>query len=328
MPLAEDYTLDDAQQRHSKNLIDERDARPYPEHVDQQVAPSSENHRSQWLALLQQYGVGRPKALHVTAVPGGLVQATEGEPPGRISLPGVPASVLMYNASPVQDLQQTRGGRSFVSDVLRGEMTLMPRGMPSRWSWNSACNRLDVIISPDVFGDGSELEVVNRFLFRDSEIEVICRRLYREVSPNGDVDRLYLESLVIELAALLLRRHSTASGAAAIPPSSGLTRNQARRVMEYIESRLQREITLRELGSIAGLSPYHFARMFKRAAGATPHQYIVERRVERAKAMLRSTDASLVDISLSVGFCSQSHFASTFKRIVGATPTEFRECSR
>jgi AraC-like DNA-binding protein len=284
MPLAEDYTLDDAQQRHSKNLIDERDARPYPEHVDQQVAPSSENHRSQLLALLQQYGVGRPKALHVTAVPGGLVQATEGEPPGRISLPGVPASVLMYNASPVQDLQQTRGGRSFVSDVLRGEMTLMPRGMPSRWSWNSAC--------------------------------------------NGDVDRLYLESLVIELAALLLRRHSTASGAAAIPPSSGLTRNQARRVMEYIESRLQREITLRELGSIAGLSPYHFARMFKRAAGATPHQYIVERRVERAKAMLRSTDASLVDISLSVGFCSQSHFASTFKRIVGATPTEFRECSR
>jgi AraC family transcriptional regulator len=180
------------------------------------------------------------------------------------------ANVLMFNVSPVQGLRQTREGRSFESDMLHGEMTLMPRGVPSQWWWNSACDRLDVLVSADVFGDGSKLEVVNRFLFRDSEMEAICHRLYREVSLNGMAGRLYVESLVTQLAVLLLRRHSTASGAARIPPSGGLTRNQARRVLDYIESNLSRELTLSELAGVAGLSLHHFARMFKRTMRAAP----------------------------------------------------------
>jgi AraC family transcriptional regulator len=68
--------------------------------------------------------------------------------------------------------------------------------------------------------------------------------------------------------------------------------------------------------------------MFKRTIGVAPYQYVVERRVERAKLMLRSARASLVDSSLSVGFYSQSHFTSTFGRMVGATPTEFQESCR
>jgi AraC family transcriptional regulator len=163
---------------------------------------------------------------------------------------------------------------------------------------------------------------------RDPEIEAICRRLYRELRLDGRADRLYVESLVVELAGLLLRRHSTVSGPATIPPSSGLTRKQTRRVFEYIESSLSEDLTLRELAGIAGLSTQHFARMFKRVVGASPHQYVVERRVERAKAMLRTTEASLAGISLSTGFCGQSHFTSAFRRAVGLTPTEFRECKR
>jgi hypothetical protein len=62
-----------------------------------QAIQSTPSHRDQWLALLDQHGVGRPKALHVVEVPGGLVQATIGEPPGRISLESAPASVLMFN---------------------------------------------------------------------------------------------------------------------------------------------------------------------------------------------------------------------------------------
>ena len=261
-------------------------------------------------------------------MPGGLIQATVGEPPGQIALEGAPANVLMFNLSPVQGLRQKRNGRSFVSDALRGEMTLMPRGVPSEWSWNSTCDRLDVIVPADVFGDDSELDVIDRHLFRDSEMEAICHRLYREIGLNDRADCLYMESLVMQLAVLLLRRHSTASGPAMIPPRGGLTRVQAKRVLEYLESNLSRELTLRELASIAGLSPYHFARMFKRAIGVAPYRYVLERRVERAKAMLRSPGATLVEVSLSTGFCGQSHFTSTFRRLVGATPMEFQQCSR
>ena len=296
--------------------------------MNKRIPDSTPSHRDQWLALLDNQGVGRPTALHAIEVPGGLVQLTIGEPSGRISLQGVPASVLMFNLSPVQALRQTREGHSFMSHMLQGDMTLMPCGIPSQWSWNSTCDRLDVIISPDVFGDGNELAVVDRFLFRDREMEVICHRLYQAVSLGGMADRLYVESLVTQLAVLIRRRHSTASAALRIPPSSGLTRSQARRVLDYIESHLSRHLTLGELARIAGLSLHHFARMFKRTVGMAPHRYVLERRLERAKGMLRSTGTSLVEISLSTGFSSQSHFTSTFRRLVGPTPTEFQACGR
>ena len=182
------------------------------------------NRRNQWLALLEKHEVGSPKALSLTEVPEGLVQATVGEPAGRISLEGVPANILMFNMSPVQALRQFREGRSFVSNVLYGEMTLMPAGVSSWWSWNSSCDRLDVIVSPDVFSDGSKLDVVDRFLFRDLEMETVCRRLYGAVSGSFTVDRFYVESLVAQLADLLLRRHSTVSESVKAPPSGGLTR--------------------------------------------------------------------------------------------------------
>jgi AraC family transcriptional regulator len=234
----------------------------------------------------------------------------------------------MFNISPVQGLRQTREGRSFVSDMLHGEMTLMPCGVPSQWSWNSACDRLDVIVYPDVFGDGRKLDVIDRYVFRNSEMEAICRDLYQKLTLNRMPERFYVESQLMRLAVLLQRHHSTASQADRILPPGGLTRNQARRVLDYIESNLDGQLTLTELARIADLSLHHFARMFKRTIGVAPYRYVLERRVERAKGMLRTARASLVDISLAVGFDSQSHFTSAFSRMVGATPTEFQGSSR
>lgn len=293
--------------------------------MDQQTFRSAASHRDQWLALLERQNVGHPRSLHVTEVPCGVVQVTAGEPPGHIRLEGAPANVLMYNLSPVQGLRQTREGHSSVSDMLHGEMTLMPCGVPSQWSWNSTCDRLDVMVPADVFGDESALlDVVDRRVFRDSEMETICRRLYKEVSLGGMADRLLVESLVMQLGVLLLRRHSTAPQEAGSIYPGGLTRCQARRILDYIESNLSRDLTLRELAGTANLSPHHFARMFKRTVGTAPHRYVVERRVEHAKRMLRTRGGvSLVEVGLSMGFCNQSHFTSAFSRVVGVTPARF-----
>lgn len=228
--------------------------------ADQPASTPSARHRDRWLAVLEKNGVRPPKALCAAEVPGGLVQATIGEPGGRMQLEPVPANVLMFNLSPVQALWQMREGRAFVSDMLRGEMTLMPAGVASEWSWNSTCDRLDVAVLPEVFGDGRPLEVIDRFLFRDAQLAAICRQLYREISLDARADRIYLELLVLELASVLQRRYSGASCTQSDLASGGVTRAQARRVLEYIESNLEREITLRELSKLLDLSPYHFCK--------------------------------------------------------------------
>ena len=96
-----------------------------------------------------------------------------------------PTHVLMFNLSPVKAMRQAREGRAFVSDMLQSKMTLMPAGVSSEWSWNSTCDRLDVAVLPEVFGDGRSLEVVDRFLFRDERLATICRRLYQEIIRDG-----------------------------------------------------------------------------------------------------------------------------------------------
>jgi AraC family transcriptional regulator len=286
---------------------------------------SKMKHRDKWLATLDKHGIGHPKSLHVVDLDQGGVQATSGEPPGTVLLEALHPHVLVVNMSRTQHMGQERNGRRFEGDLLRGEMSLLPRGTPSKWSWREPCDRLDVMICPEIFGDGSSLEVVDRFQLRDPEMEAISRQIYAEAGRNGMAEKLYLESLVTQLAVILLRRYSTASEPANVLPSSGLTRSQVRRVLDYIEANLHSDVALQDLANVTDLSLHHFARMFKRTMGAAPHRYVLERRVDRAKEMLRDTGTSLVEISLSLGFSSQSHFTNTFHRLVGATPGEFRE---
>jgi AraC family transcriptional regulator len=84
-------------------------------------------------------------------------------------------------------------------------------------------------------------------------------------------------------------------------------------------------VSLAELAAEAGVSPFHFAREFKRATGLAPHQYLIEVRIERAKSLLAGNEMPLAQVSLSAGFSSQSHFTRLFRRHTGTTPKSYRE---
>lgn len=310
--------------RRSPEILSRRLARFLAGNMKQTYLNPESVYRDQWLALLEKNGVSRPLELQVIAVPGIVAQITKGEPSGSLELGESPGNVLMVNLSPVQALRQVRNERSFVSNMLSWDMTLMPRGTPSRWSWNSSCDRFDLVVSPDVLGEEYKIDTVDRFLFRDEELAKLCRQLCREISLREKADRLCVEALAIDIASLLLRRYSVAAGRANSIPRGGLTRNNARRVIEYVEANLGRSVTLWELADVAELSTHHFVRMFKRSLGVTPYQYLLQRRVERAKELLRNRPTSLAEVGLSTGFTSQSHFTSTFHRAVGATPAEFQ----
>ena len=102
-----------------------------------------------------------------------------------------------------------------------------------------------------------------------------------------------------------------------------------RAVLEYLEEHLDAAPTLAEIAAVAGLNPYHVARQFKAATGLPPHQYVILRRVERAKQLLQAgPDLSLAEVALSAGFSDQSQLSHHFKRLVGVTAGQFRTPAR
>ena len=104
----------------------------------------------------------------------------------------------------------------------------------------------------------------------------------------------------------------------------GLPEGRLRRVTGYIESNLQRELRVAELGAVTHMSPYHFARLFKRATGLSPHRFVLHRRIDAAIALLTTSTSSIGSIARTVGFRTASHFTTTFRRLTGVTPTAYR----
>jgi AraC family transcriptional regulator len=124
------------------------------------------------------------------------------------------------------------------------------------------------------------------------------------------------EAPVVEAPVQSDRPRHTAAG--------GLAPWQIRRVATHIETRLHTTITTDELATIARLSPFHFARAFKRSFGDSPHRYVLRRRTERAQGLMLSTDAPLGQIALDCGLADQSHLTRLFQKLVGDSPAAWR----
>jgi len=251
-------------------------------------------------------------------------------PPADLELPPMPEHSVMYMLAPQHNFYEERGDERFEGSSRRGDLTLVPAGLSSRWVWREPASLLNVELDPKLLDRASEElgrggrtpQIRNRFLMRDPEIERICLVLLGELRTGGPGGRLYVESLTHQLSVCLLRRHSDIAVADSNP---GLPRNRVRRVMDYIEANLSNGVRLQELAALAGLSPFHFARQFKDATGLAPHQFVLRSRVERAKQLLERTELSLAEIGLTLGFSHQSHFTTVFRRWVGATPKAWRE---
>jgi AraC family transcriptional regulator len=94
--------------------------------------------------------------------------------------------------------------------------------------------------------------------------------------------------------------------------------------MEYIDDNLTDELSIAALAQIARTSQFHFARQFKTAKGVTPHQYVLERRIEMAKRLLLDRHLSIAGVANACGFATQAHLTTVFHRLVGITPKAYR----
>jgi AraC family transcriptional regulator len=144
-----------------------------------------------------------------------------------------------------------------------------------------------------------------------------------ELGQGGGGGRLYVESLGTALAVHLLRRYGVSNRRANLY-KGGLAPALLRRVIEYINANLSDELRLGELAGITGLSAHHFGQAFRSATGKPPHRYVIEKRIHRARELLREANTPIAEIANAVGFSSQSHLTINFRRLTGITPARFR----
>jgi AraC family transcriptional regulator len=149
-----------------------------------------------------------------------------------------------------------------------------------------------------------------------------------ELTTGNAGGPLAAESLANVLAVQLIR-HISAPRRPERGRDGVLPRGRLRAVVEFVEEHLDASLMLEQMAAVARLSPYHFARQFKAATGLPPHQYVIMRRVERARQFLQAgTGLSLAEVAAHAGFSDQSQFSHHFKRLIGVTPGQFRMSAR
>ncbi|MGA8594330.1 MAG: AraC family transcriptional regulator [Bryobacteraceae bacterium] len=215
--------------------------------------------------------------------------------------------------------------------AVHGDIDIVPAKTPCVWEPNRHDTALIVAIDPALLSAAAEelgfnadsLELLNRFQIRDAQIENLCWALKAEMEtgyPNG---RIFLDSLATALAVALVRRHSSLAEA-----RSGLSKPindlRLRRALSFIEDNLKRDISLSEIAQAAGVSVSYLKTIFRETTAVPIHQYVIQRRVERAKNLLCESNLSIPEVAQETGFAHQSHLAIHMRRILGCSPKALR----
>jgi AraC family transcriptional regulator len=216
---------------------------------------------------------------------------------------------------------------------LPGEAIIMAAQQENRWEGSGAIDELQIFLDAGMLAAaGAELsdrpvELSQGIGIRDPLIPVIGARLVEELSHPGEGSRLLGDALAHALIAQLLLRHSNLRTERAIERID-MPLHRVRAAVEYIETHLGEDLTIAMIGSAVQMSAFRFARGFKRATGCTPHRFLTERRIERAKELLRAGELRLMEIAARTGFATQSHFAAAFRRHCRCSPTQYRRWVR
>jgi AraC family transcriptional regulator len=218
-----------------------------------------------------------------------------------------------------------------------GAISLVPAGTPHRVRSSGCKDELHICLEPELvarvaaeaFGlDPARLTVPPLDGLDLPHLRAAMGAVGVELTSGAAGGWLAAESLANVLVVRLIR-HVLAPRRPERGRDGVLSRGRLQAVLDYVEERLDAGLTLKQMAAVARLSAYHFARQFKAATGLPPHQFVILRRVERAKVLLQgSGDLSLAEVALHAGFSGQSVFCHHFKRLVGVTPRQFRMSAR
>jgi AraC family transcriptional regulator len=242
-------------------------------------------------------------------------------------------SLIYHISRPTEVARRIDGERSERTLIGPRRICLTPGESTTRWAHRGHPEILQMYLRRPVFesaveemygGDGSAAKIVPRFAITDPLLEQLALAVVAALRDGSANDLLYIETMAQMIAVHLARRHSNRSRPEKIPAAVGLSQRRLRRVVDYIEAHLGDDLTLEAIAAEAEMSPYYLSRVFKAALGEPPHQYVLGRRIDWAKRLLRDTAMPIAEVALSVGFSSQSHLSNRFRRVVGVSPARYR----
>jgi AraC family transcriptional regulator len=160
----------------------------------------------------------------------------------------------------------------------------------------------------------------------DERLARLARDLADELREEAAGQGLVVSALVEQALVHLLRRYANLRRSAHLELSrAGLVDRRIRLAVELMHAHMHRDLSLEEIAASAHLSPFHFARLFKKLTGATPHAYLAGLRAARAQMLLAETDLSVTEVGARVGYMSSSHFARAFRQATGLSPRAYRQ---
>ncbi|HEY1577627.1 MAG TPA: AraC family transcriptional regulator [Terracidiphilus sp.] len=214
--------------------------------------------------------------------------------------------------------------------VAHGQAVFCPRKEWHNIRWDEGISVLSIRIPDSAFmeaarerlRDGS-LEIVPRHVVADDRLTHLLFALDAERARGYSAGRLFVDCIETALANLLITSFNVFAPRS-IPRKGGMAPRVLRRVIEFMHANLDKQIGLKELADCAGLSLSHFSFQFRASTNQSPHQYILQLRIERSKELLTDSRLSVLDVGLEVGFRNQQHFATVFRNSVGVPPSVYR----
>jgi AraC family transcriptional regulator len=187
-----------------------------------------------------------------------------------------------------------------------------------------------VLIEPEKLISSAQI-VPNNYTFtetyhiKDPNLEYIFKLLLSEIQAGNQNGKLFIENIVSILAFHFVKNYSKEQSPGLVENVSGFTSKELEKALYYIDKNISENFKIEKLAEEFGISKFNLIKRFKSSTNVTPHQFMIKKKLQRSKNLLKEGSLSLTDITYMLNFSDQSHFSNSFKKMYGMTPREFRK---